>query len=128
MASISCRAVFDDMLYNVVPVLIRNQTRHAIAQLRHDCSFFVRSTMLKAPLDDTTAVVMRAQRQYLRREGIEDELDRMRLAGLNCPLDDVVSVLILHASQDVVVQFTDELILLIDQNVFQRLLRYVSDA
>jgi len=84
--------------------------------------------MLKAPLDDTTAVVMRAQRQYLRREGIEDELDRMRLAGLNCPLDDVVSVLILHASQDVVVQFTDELILLIDQNVFQRLLRYVSDA
>lgn len=64
--------------------------------------------ILEASLDDSTSISVNTQMLDLAGEGLENKRYVFGVATLDGLLDDVVSILILDASQDILFQFADK--------------------
>lgn len=82
--------------------------------------------MLQYALDDAAAVGVRAQSVHLPLEGVDDELQRMRLHALDALLHHVVAILVLDALEHVSVQFAHHLLLLLCRDGLQRFLDHAA--
>jgi hypothetical protein len=101
-------AILDNMLCHVVAERVTNQGGHAVVQLGKDslsCHFLA---ILKASLDDPTSISVNTQMLDLTGKGLENKGYVFGVATLDGLLDDVVSILILDASQDILFQFADK--------------------
>jgi len=101
-------SVFDNMLCHVVAERVTNQGGHAVVQLGEDCLSCHILAVLKASLNDSASICMDTQMLNLASKGLEDERNVLSVATLDGLLDDVVSVLVLDASQHIFLQFANE--------------------
>ena len=82
--------------------------------------------VLQHALYDPTAKLVGRQLLNVTSEGVNDELDMVRGYSLESFLDHMVPVLILDAFEDVVLKLSDQLRLLVGQDVFQSLSKLVE--
>ena len=82
--------------------------------------------ILQHALNNPAAILVGRQLLNVTGEGIDDKLDMFRRNSLESLLDHMISVLILDAFENVVLKFSNQLGLLISQNVFQSLPRLVT--
>jgi len=120
--SIFVRAFFDNMLYHVVAILLRDQIFNAVFQLVHHSSLVRRWAMFKTSLDDATSESVAAESEDLSFESMDYESDCWKWAVDDGHLNDMITVVIVNAFDDVVLEFRDEIGLLVCEDVLQSLL------
>lgn len=111
-----------DVLYDIVAVLVLDQNQSTGMELFDNLSSGRLRTVFKHSLDDTTPVRVRGEVLYLALHSSVDEGDMLSGNPLDCFLDDMISVLIFDAFEDVVLQLLDQYCLLIGKNVLKSLL------
>jgi hypothetical protein len=82
--------------------------------------------VLEASLNDSASIRMYTQMLNLTSESLENKRNVVSVATLDGLLDDMVSVLVLDTSQDVLFQFANQRCLLIIENMLESLIRSVS--
>lgn len=82
--------------------------------------------MLKASLDHTATVRVDAQCVNLVAKGRKDELNVFGVTSFDSLLDDMISVLVFDASNDVVFELVDQTGLLVVEDVIECLEERVS--
>ena len=93
------------MLDHIVAVLVLDESLDVSVELLQDGRGLVPGAVLQDPLDDPAAVGVGGEVVDLPSEGVNDELEPGGLHRLDALLDHVVAVLVLHALQNVPVQF-----------------------
>jgi hypothetical protein len=114
------------MLCHVIAEGVTNQGGHAVMQFSKDglsCHLFA---VLEASLNDSASIRMYTQMLNLTSESLENKRNVVSVATLDGLLDDMVSVLVLDTSQDVLFQFANQRCLLIIENMLESLIRSVS--
>lgn len=109
------------MLDHVVTKLVRNKRGGTDVQFTKDRFTVIFLAMFKHPLDHTAAVGMCRKSVDLALERVDDKLDILRRNPLDSFLDNVVTVLISHALENMVLKFFDHRSLLVRKDVFQGL-------
>ena len=84
--------------------------------------------VLQHALYNPAAILVGRQLLNVTGERVDDKLYVFRRNSLESLLDHMISILILDTFEDVVLKFSNELRLLIGQNVFQSLPRLVTDT
>lgn len=77
--------------------------------------------MLQTALDDTAAICVDAERVDLVGESAKDEVNILGFATFDSFLNDMVAILVLDASYDVVFEFSNKCSLLIIEDVIEGL-------
>lgn len=114
--------MFDHMLRHIVAVLIDDQGGSACVKfVQHGGSggFFA---VFQHALNNATTIGMHGQAMHLTGECIDDELNvdgRNPLDGL---LYHMIAILVLDAFKHILFEFSNQLRLLIGQNMFQSLI------
>jgi hypothetical protein len=114
------------MLCHVIAEGVTNQGGHTVMQFSKDglsCHLFA---VLEASLNDSASIRMYTQMLNLTSESLENKRNVVSVATLDGLLDDMVSVLVLDTSQDVLFQFANQRCLLIIENMLESLIRSVS--
>ena len=93
------------MLDHIVAVLVLDESLDVSVELLQDGVGLVARAVLQDPLDDPAAVGMGGEVVHLPAEGVNDELEPGGLHGLDTFLHHVVPVLVLHALENISVQF-----------------------
>lgn len=106
---------------NVVAVLILDEVVGADVEFGEDACLGFLVAVLQHSLDYPTSIWMCRQRVNLSVEGIDNELDMLSWNPLDSLLDNVVSVLVLDAGEDMSIKLFNELSLLVHKDMFERL-------
>lgn len=106
----------------IVAILILDQGVQTHVELLQDGGLCRFVAMLKHTLNDTTAIRVSCQALDLAFECLEDELDVVSGHSFDGFLHHVVAVLILHAFQDIPIDFFDQSGLLFRENMFESLI------
>lgn len=114
------------MLNHIIAVLVLDQLLSVHVELGKDRRGLFRRAVLQDPLDDSTPVGMCAEGVNLSVEGVDDELESIRLDTFNALLHDVISVLVFDALQHVPFEFANNFLLLLAWNAFQSLLNHTA--
>lgn len=124
--SIGIKAELHYMLCDVVAKGVANQGGHAVVQLCQDCLSCHIFAILKTSLNDSASIGVDTEVLDLASESLEDERYVFGVATFDGLLDDVVSVLVFDASQDILLQFANERSLLIVEYMFESLVKSVE--
>ena len=116
--SIGIKAELHYMLCDVVA--------KAVVQLCQDCLSCHIFAILKTSLNDSASIGVDTEVLDLASESLEDERYVFGVATFDGLLDDVVSVLVFDASQDILLQFANERSLLIVEYMFESLVKSVE--
>jgi hypothetical protein len=115
-------SVFDNMLDDIVSVGIGDEHGGTLMQLFENIGLVVRFAIFKNPLDDSAAVWMACQDMDLASKGFDDKLDMFSWNTLDSFLNNVVSILIFHALENISLKFCDKLSLLVSENMLEGLI------
>ena len=107
LCPVTFSAMFNDMLSDIVAELIHDQRCCASVQLLENGRSGRFFAVFKHPLDDTTAIRMCRKSLHLSCESVDDELDVLSWDPLDGLLYNMISILILDASQNVFFQLLD---------------------
>lgn len=114
-------AILDNMLCHVVAERVTDQGGHAVVQLSENCLPCHFLAVLEAALDDSASICMDTQMLNLASESLEDKRYVVGVTTLDGLLNDMISVLILDASQDIFFQFSNKRGLLIVKYMLESL-------
>lgn len=109
----------DDVLSDIVTILIGDQLRGAQMDLRHQLLLLSLGSLFKHTLDNATTKVVSCQCMYLTTEGVHHEWKTLAWHHRDDLLNNMIAILVLDNSQDVWLEFRDDLFLLFNQNMFQ---------
>lgn len=126
LVAVALPTVLDDVLGDIVTVLVDNQVGSADMKLVKDVRLGRLVTVFQHALDDPTAVWMRRQMVYLVGKGVDDERNVLSRDPLDSLLNHMITVLVLDAFQNLVLELLDQAGLLIDQDVLEGLTNLVS--
>lgn len=120
--------MLDNVLHHVVAVLVDNQRRSRGVDFLEHRSASMLLTILQHALYDPTAILVGRQFLNVTSEGVDNELNMFGGYPLESFLNHMVSILILHALENAVLKFPNQLRLLVGQNMFQSLRRLARSA
>lgn len=115
-------AMLDHMLRHIIPVLINDQCRRAGVEFVQDGrpgGFFA---VFQHALNHSTTIRVHGQAVHLAGEGVDDELDVDRRNSLDGLLYHMVAILVFDAFEHILFEFSDQLRLLIGQNMLKGLI------
>ena len=127
-ATVLFEAMLNDVLHHVIAVLIDDQGGCRGVYFLKYRPASVLLAVLQHALNNPAAILVRRQLLNVTGERVDDKLDVFRRDSLKSLLDHMISILILDTFQNVVLKFSNQLGLLISQNVFQSLPRSVTDT
>ena len=113
------------VLDNVVAVLILYELVGGRVELLKYALRLLGRAMFENALDDSAAVRMGAQRVHLAGKGADDKLKGTWLHALDALLYDMITILVFHALENVAIEFTHDLLLLLRSD---RLQRFLNDS
>lgn len=116
--------MFKNMLNNIIAILVLHEPLRVPVQLVENGRRLLVHAMLQYSLNNSTPVRVRRQMVHLLQHVAHYEIDRARLATLDAFLNNVVSVLILDALDDVALELVRHLHLILGANALQRLLNH----
>lgn len=112
-------SVLDHVLDDIVAELVRDEAHGARMQLGQDGLAVDLLAVFQHPLDDSAAIRVGCETVHLPLESIDDELHILRGNPLDRLLNHVVSVLIPHTFEDMVLELLDHRRLLVGEDMFQ---------
>ena len=118
--------MLNDVLHHIIAVLIDDQGGCRGVYFLKYRPASVLLAILQHALNNPAAILVGRQLLNVTGERIDDKLDVFRRDSLESLLDHMISILILDAFENVVLKFSNQLGLLISQNVFQSLPRLVT--
>lgn len=124
--AVRLEAILDHMLSNIIAERVSNQSGHTVVQLCENGLTCRVLAVFQAPLNHAASVGMDTEMLNLASESLEDERDVVGVTTLDGFLNDVISVLVLDAPQNVLFQLADKRSLLIIQNMLESLLALVD--
>ena len=109
------------MLSDIVTILIGDQHGSTLVKLLQDRGLILIGAEFKHALNDTASIWMCGKSMDLSLEGLNDELNVLGWNSLDGLLNYVVAILVLDAFQDIWLEFSHKLSLLVGKNVLQGL-------
>jgi hypothetical protein len=92
-----------------------------LVELLENSDLIMRFAVLQNALDNTAAIRMSGKDMNLASEGVNNELDMLSWNAFNSLLHYVVSVLVLHALENIGLELFHEFGLLISKDMFKSL-------
>lgn len=115
-------AILNDMLDNIVSELVGDEIGSASMKFGQNGFTVDLFTMFQHSLDDTAAVRVSSKSVHLAAEGVDDELHVLRRHTLDGLLNDMVTILVSHALQNMVLQLLHHGGLLVGKDVLEGLI------
>ena len=119
-------AMLQHMLYDIVSILILNQSLRVLVQLVEYGPRLFGYAVLEYALDDATPVRMRGQVVHLLQHVAHNEIYGLRFAALDALLDHVVAILVFDAFHDVALEFVGHFDLILAVYRLERLLYHAT--